>query len=234
MNKKPIILVLVLLLLAGCVALDLDSPTIPPDSASIEYCLSLPNVTLEGFLIVNPNYCLGDPVRDVEHVNGIRQDSFDGYYAYSIAVDGMGRPPEAYQSTAIHAFMQSFSGTLEIFIQAGAGQWGVGQSLSLNRGCFLLSMDGETDINDRYNPDNYKIGARVFYPNGDSFLNMGEQALPLHSEFKVIFPFFVNSPQPVEISGYLRSIYGSAGENSVFTLYSFQVISVPIAFCGDN
>ena len=230
MYKLLVMLILVLFLLSGCAGLSLDE-TIDVDPSTIEYCRDLPNVTLEGYPIINPDYCLGKPVKDTEKINGIRQDSYEDYYAYSVAIDGEGRGIGE-RSTAAHAQMRAYAGTLEIYIQGIAGEWGLGQLITLNRGCYLEKVEGEMDANDRYNPDNYLVGARVYFPNSDTFLHLSDQNIPMHSSFDAIFIFFVDSPQLVDLQIYIKSMYGTPGENSVGILHTSRLVEVPLPFCG--
>lgn len=239
------ILIFVLLVLLSACGLEVGDSTLIPDTPlpltafptavpgpEIEYCDDIPPTTVEGFPIINENFCLNNPKTDEKEDKGIQQDSFDGYDSYSVALDGAGRGPLIPGSTARHTYMQAFPGYLEIFIQGSAGQWGLSQSVQLDSGCHMLKLSGDSDINDRYHPYNYHLAASVYYPANEALLMIGKHNIPLHGPIKRIFIFWVDAPQLVQINGFFIALYGDAGENSTVGFTGFQLLPVPPGFCG--
>lgn len=250
-NIRSILLLAMILVLVGC-AIEIEDPTAPPVKLTddpgptpvetetpaikeVTYCDDTPNYTVEGFEIINFNYCLNDPIQDptknleMNCPDRLCQDWFNGYETYSVAQDINGdSPPE----TASHVYIRTFQGWWEAFIQGAAGRWGLSQEMALLRGCYLLILKGETDINDRYHPVNFAISASVYYSYDDVSENLGFNPIPLHGDVNVHFPFWVETSQPVLVSGFYASHYGDAGENSTVGLRDFWVAEVPDGYCG--
>ena len=171
--------------------------------------------TAEGYPIINENYNLGQP----------QDDTFNHFDSYSKPLDILGKPNK--WDVAVVAS----PGNLEIFIQGAAGEFGLQQTLTLQRGCYGVKMRFDMHIHDRRNPESHVANVRVHFPQEGSSQTLGAKRLPMSTTSEQLFVFHVESVRETLISAYYKALYATAGDNSMVNIKSFQVIELPEDYC---
>ena len=171
--------------------------------------------TAEGFPIINENHTLLQP----------QDDSFNHFDSYSKAADILGKPNNW------PVLVEASSGNLEIYIQGAAGEYGLEQELTLQRGCYGIKLIFDMHIHDRRNPENHVANVLVYFPQEGNAQTLGAKRLPMTTTSEQLFVFYVESVRDVLISGYYKALYATAGDNSMVNLKSFQVIELPAGYC---
>jgi len=171
--------------------------------------------TVEGFPIINENYNLTQP----------QSNNFNHFDGYNNPVDILGKPNKW------PVLLMASSGNLEIYIQGSAGEFGIEQTLTLQRGCYGVKLLFDMHIHDRRNPENHVADVRIYLPQDGSSQTLGAKRLPLTTTSEQLFVFYVESVRDALISGYYKALYATAGDNSMANLKSFQVLELPEDYC---
>ena len=219
--RKFIIFILALLLV-GC---QLDPPPLP--------VIQTPSgpITSEGFPIINDNY-------DLVTIDWDRHNPYHTEYVPDVATtyqyEGYDIHYEPYSVTGEEneypCVILTESGNMEIFIQACAGEFGVSTDITLQRGCYGLKFRLDSDIDDRRRPHNHTANALVTYHDGTQ-RELGSKRVYMTTHTDACFVFFVDGVQSVNVTGYYKALYASAGDNSMVNFQNFWILDLPEAYC---
>jgi hypothetical protein len=229
--KHSKLFLLVLLVLASACSVNIDGTPPPPLTATAER-VATPSgpTTAEGFPILNPNP--GLVLLDFDRVN-----PYDLYFVLDYDTYLYADYNIHYKPGSVNGELPEFDMSIltepermEMFVQAGAGEYGVEQTVTLHRGCYGIKGHFDAAIDDRRHPENHTVNAHVIYADGRT-KGLGAKRLLMKTDNYPFFVFYVDTVQTITYQLFYNALFSTAGDNSMVTLRYVWLIDLPEAYC---